>query len=134
MIVKRYHQMTARVAAALIAEEVIQHGKSTGWSGSLEEKDEVAEILEQYNIHYTDDASGEWGFRPSVTSTEEGKFSVHVEWAGVPGTSLELCNFNWENCPPDVQLDHVARYLKYSGMPGSITIRDHRTGQERTYT
>ncbi len=52
--------------AALIAFEVLMHGQSTGWSGSVEDRCELERRLRRYNIHYTDDIHGTW--KPSELS------------------------------------------------------------------
>lgn len=62
MIVKRYKSISHRTTSAIIAEEVIMHGKSDGWSGEVADRVAVAEILAKYNIHYVDE--GEWAYRP----------------------------------------------------------------------
>lgn len=40
--------------------ECVLNGKSDMWSGSLEDKDAIAKILNPINIFYTDDFFGEW--------------------------------------------------------------------------
>ena len=69
MIIKKYKNMSSKSAAAMIAEECIRYGSSANWSGSTQEKDDVAEILENYNIRYADDSAGEWRLRPPLTGS-----------------------------------------------------------------
>jgi hypothetical protein len=59
--------------AAIIAFEVLMHGQSIGWSGSVEDRCELERRLRKHNIHYTDDMSGTW--KP----TELGQLLVELD-------------------------------------------------------
>lgn len=51
------------VAAATIAHEVIVHKCSSMWCGSLEDLDQLKDILRPYNIVYVDDMFGKWALK-----------------------------------------------------------------------
>lgn len=57
---KRRYVARVRDNAAIIAAEVIQHGRSRGWCGDADAFDGTREILARYGIAYTDDMWGEW--------------------------------------------------------------------------
>lgn len=58
---RRYsNYYSPRKCAAEIAMECVLNGKSDMWSGSLEDRDAIAKILNPINIFYTDDFFGEW--------------------------------------------------------------------------
>jgi hypothetical protein len=50
----------------IIMVEVMSHGKSEGWSGTIEERITVQNILGAFNVHYTDDISGTWSLRKYI--------------------------------------------------------------------
>jgi hypothetical protein len=60
----RKYSEPLRACAAEIAEEVVFTGRSTGWSGTLEQCEEVQDILRPFNIAYVDDMLGEYAARP----------------------------------------------------------------------
>ena len=43
-----------------ILKEVVLHGKSQGWSGSIEERDAVIKKLAEFNVFYVCDFTGTW--------------------------------------------------------------------------
>jgi hypothetical protein len=46
--------------AAAILQEVVLTGQSSGWSGEIEQRDEVSGILAGFGVVYTDDLWGTW--------------------------------------------------------------------------
>jgi hypothetical protein len=70
MKIERYYQKvswetedTVQELAARIAKDVILKGKSEGWAGESTDKDNVAALLKDFNIHYVDDFFGTWAFK-----------------------------------------------------------------------
>jgi len=57
---------------AEILGEVFRRGESSGWAGSLEERDELARALRPYNVVYTDDMAGTWERQRPTTEREDG--------------------------------------------------------------
>jgi hypothetical protein len=49
--------------AGVILMDVYAHGKSEGWSGSLEELEQVKTKLAPFNVKYVDDFFGVWAIR-----------------------------------------------------------------------
>jgi hypothetical protein len=58
-----------RMTAGLIAQEVVHEGKSDGWSGTIEERDQVASILKPFGIQYVDDMTGTWAKHTSKNAS-----------------------------------------------------------------
>ena len=64
MVVRKYREIgSSKMAAGIIAGEVIASGKSDGWQGSLEDLSQIKNILSKFNIVYVDDFVGEWAHR-----------------------------------------------------------------------
>lgn len=51
---------SVREDAAIVALEVIRHGSSSGWHGTVEQREAVAAVLAPFGIRYTDDMRGTW--------------------------------------------------------------------------
>ncbi|OGW26380.1 MAG: hypothetical protein A2X59_05255 [Nitrospirae bacterium GWC2_42_7] len=64
MVARKYRENGASmVVAGIIANEVIESGKSDGWQGSSEEElSQIENILNKFNIFYEDDFVGEWAY------------------------------------------------------------------------
>ena len=52
--------------ALIILQEVFIHGKSKGWSGSLENLEQTKESLKPFNVAYTCDFTGTWTLKNKV--------------------------------------------------------------------
>ena len=64
MVVRKYREMgSSKMVEGIIANEVIESGKSDGWQGSLEELSQVEKILRNFNTFYVNDFAGEWGHK-----------------------------------------------------------------------
>lgn len=65
MFFRDYSSEDLTWSAATIASEVVQYGTSTGWCGSVEDRESIASHLRPHGIVYVDDMRGEWAARGS---------------------------------------------------------------------
>lgn len=56
----KYREIGLNRSAQIIAGEIILQGKSSGWVGTIKEREEVAKYLAPLNIVYSDDFTGTW--------------------------------------------------------------------------
>lgn len=56
----KYREIGLNRSAQIIAGEIILKGQSSGWAGTIKERDEVAKYLKPLNIEYADDFTGTW--------------------------------------------------------------------------
>lgn len=68
---RRSHHFSVADTAAMIAHEVITKGRSDGWAGDTEDLKNVATVLKQFNIHYTDDFKGTWQYKILRTGCDD---------------------------------------------------------------
>lgn len=60
---RKYRDYGVEEAASIIVCECVRSGKSTGWSGSLEELEAVEKTCKDFNVKYVNDFKGEWQLR-----------------------------------------------------------------------
>lgn len=58
MFEKSYNARSVTQNAAMIAGEIILEGRSKGWSGKVEDKTAIEQLLSKMNIAYVDDLNG----------------------------------------------------------------------------
>lgn len=57
---RKYRDYGVEEAASIILLECVRSGKSTGWSGTLEELEEIKILCQKFNVKYVNDLLGEW--------------------------------------------------------------------------
>ena len=57
---RKYSEYGVEESASIILLECVRTGKSTGWSGTLEELESIEEICRKFNVRYVNDLLGEW--------------------------------------------------------------------------
>lgn len=65
---RKYSNNPSRDASE-IAAEVVYSGRSRGWSGDIEQLEQLEEMLGRFNIGYTDDMYGDWEYVKGGTQT-----------------------------------------------------------------
>lgn len=59
-VFRKYSNYSIKTCASLIVQDIIDTNKSEGWSGNLDDLEELKTLLEKFNVYYVDDFFGRW--------------------------------------------------------------------------
>lgn len=60
MKTRKYSHYSIKTCASLIVQDIIHKNKSEGWSGDLNDLEQLKILLEKFNVYYVDDFLGIW--------------------------------------------------------------------------
>ncbi len=59
-VLRKYSNYSIKTCASLIIQDIIDNNQSEGWSGNLDDLQALKDVLEKFNVRYTDDFFGRW--------------------------------------------------------------------------
>ena len=59
-VFRKYSNYSIKTCASLIVQDIIDTNKSEGWSGNLDDLEQLKILLEKFNVYYVDDFLGTW--------------------------------------------------------------------------
>ena len=59
-VFRKYSNYSIKTCASLIVQDIIDTNKSEGWSGNLDDLEQLKILLEKFNVYYVDDFLGIW--------------------------------------------------------------------------
>ena len=58
--IRKYSDYSLKECINIILSEIVDQNKSVGWSGNIDDKNQIAEYLDKFNVHYSCDFTGTW--------------------------------------------------------------------------